>query len=225
MTRYLMPCLAAVIAAGCANESSLDRLPRAPDIAIVAPEMDEVFRRGEGAIELVGTVEDNLDSPDRLDVTWTVDEDDPFAADVSDDGDVGGSLDPDELALGFHDLVLTATDRDDATAIATVRFEVQGPLGSPEVTITAPEDGSAFESTDAVTFTGEATDETTPAAELVFAWDSSLDGALEGAVSADGSSVLVANGLSAGTHVVTLVVTDGDGEPGVDQIEVQIVDP
>ncbi|MCP4867387.1 MAG: lamin tail domain-containing protein [Proteobacteria bacterium] len=223
MTRYLLPIL--VLLGACTNESSLDRLPRAPEITIVTPVEGDLFRRGDGMIELHGTADDNIDPPEDLTVVWTVDTETTLDGAANADGDIFDELDPEDLELGFHDLTLQVTDRDDATAIATVRFEVQGPLGSPEVTITAPESGDSFGSDESVTFTGEATDATTAAADLTFAWDSSLVGPLDGAVSADGQSILVTDELGIGFHVVTLRVTDEDGEVGVDQVTITVSDP
>jgi hypothetical protein len=223
MKRTLVPLM--VLLAACANESTLDRLPRAPEITIVSPGEGDLFRQGEGLIELHGTADDNVDAPDKLDVVWILDEETSINSSVDEDGNIFDELDPETLALGYHDLSLHVTDRDDATAIATVRFEVQGPQGSPEVTITAPETGANFATGDSVTFTGEAVDQTTAGDDLAFAWESSLDGSLAGAVSSDGSSILVTDGLEAGIHVITLRVTDEDDEVGVDQITVLVSDP
>lgn len=222
MTRTLLPIL--LLLGACTNESSLDRLPRAPEIAIVAPVEGDLFRRGDGMIELHGTADDNIDPPEELTVVWIVDEATELTSSADADGIILDELDPDEFDLGFHDLTLRVTDRDDATAIATVRFEVQGPLGSPEVTITAPDSGDSFASDESITFTGEATDATTAPADLTFAWDSSLEGPLDGAVSADGQSILVTDVLGIGFHVVTLRVTDEDGEVGVDQVTITVAD-
>ena len=222
MTRTLLPIL--LLLGACTTESSLDRLPRAPEIAIVAPVEGDLFRRGDGMIELHGTADDNIDPPEELTVVWIVDEATELTSSADADGIILDELDPDEFDLGFHDLTLRVTDRDDATAIATVRFEVQGPLGSPEVTITAPDSGDSFASDESITFTGEATDATTAPADLTFAWDSSLEGPLDGAVSADGQSILVTDVLGIGFHVVTLRVTDEDGEVGVDQVTITVAD-
>ena len=96
-----------------------------------------VFRQGEGPIELEGAVEDSYDEPADLDVVWILDEQDPLAASVSSAGAVTGSLDPDALELGEHSLTLRATDSDDVVAVASTVFIVLGPLGAPDVIITA----------------------------------------------------------------------------------------
>jgi len=223
MTRLLLLPMIVLLGA-CTNESSLDRLPRAPEISIVTPVEGDLYRRGDGAIELRGTADDNVDPPEDLTVVWILDEETTLASAASAEGDIVDELDPEELELGFHDLVLSVTDSDDATALATVRFEVQGPLGSPEVTITAPEGGDSFGSDESITFIGEATDATTAPDDLTFAWDSSLEGPMDGAVSAGGQSILVTDDLSIGFHVVTLRVTDEDGEVGVDQITITVSD-
>jgi hypothetical protein len=147
------------------------------------------------------------------------------------DGGVTVELALDDQPLGALALTLTVVDTDGASATATVTVDIAGPLGSPTVVITTPEDGSVATVGDAVAFRGEATDQTTPADDLVFVWTSDLDGALAGAVSGDGASALFTETLSVGTHVVTLSATDTDGEVGTDTVtlvveeEVVIAEP
>jgi len=225
MNRLAFALMMLPMIAACSGDNRIDRVPRAPNIEILSPVADELFRLGEGAIPLIGTASDAVDSPDDLDATWQLDDGDEWGDTVSDQDRIEDQLETDGLELGFHEITLRVTDRDDATALAIVRFELQGPLGSPEVTITSPDDGASFETDAQVTFTGEATDATTAPDDLVFEWSSSEDGVLDGALSTGGESVLVTDGLSAGPHTITLRVTDDDDEVGVDQINITLADP
>ena len=91
------------------------------------------------------------------------------------------------------------------------------------VEITAPADGSTFETAEEITFTGTATDANDAGNDLLFEWSSSIDGALEGATSGGGLT-FVTTALSDGTHTIVLSATDTDGEVGSDVILVTVGD-
>ncbi len=115
-------------------------------------------------------------------------------------------------------------DSDGTSGRAEGSFEVQGPLGPPQVQITVPAMDSTFPEGTSITFQGQGSDLTTPPDDLAFEWASDVDGVLAGAISADGSSVVVVPALSAGEHVVTLTATDADLEQGSDSILITIGD-
>ena len=210
---------------GCGSDSKLDRVNTPPEVAVLAPAMGELFRQGAGFVALVGEVHDTYDSPADLDCTWTIDG--GAAMPVDADGDGLTMLDSlvSDLAIGAHTATIRAIDSDGGEASATVDFEVGGPLGVPTVEITAPEDGSSSTTGDIVAFRGEATDTTTAVADLTFLWSSDLQGELAGAITGDGASSLVLDTLVAGTHLVTLAVTDADAEVGTDAITITVIDP
>ncbi len=205
----------------CGNDNALKRANRPPTVTIAAPGEGEVFRQGAGLVVLTGTVADTYDPPADLDVSFVVgDTTTPLTPDA--DGLVTADLSVDALPVGPLALTLAVTDTDGETASATVTIEIGGPLGAPTVLVTAPDEGSTYTAGDAVAFRGEATDLTTPADALAFAWSSDLDGPLDGAVSGGGASALFADSLTVGTHVVTLTATDADGEVGSDSVTVVI---
>jgi hypothetical protein len=213
-----------LLATSCQEPTRVSRVNNAPRVTVVSPSPDQAFRQGEGDIALVATVSDSYDDPSELIVTWSIDEAAPLPASVSEGGEAHAVVSPDDLSLGGHDAVVHVVDTDGATASAGVRFVVLGPLGAPTVAITSPETGVAISPGSDITFRGEATDVTTLPQDLVFVWSSSLDGELPGAVTAGGQSLLLTDTLSVGEHVVTLTVTDEDGEFGQDTVTVNVFD-
>ena len=218
----------APLLAGCVNEAGIDRRVVPPVVSILAPTDGELFRQGDDGVAFSGTVSDTRDLPEDLVVRWYIDAGEEVATEVAatvdSEGNVTGFYPSADLAVGPHTLTLSAVDTDDAEAVATVPFDVGGPFGAPQVTIFSPEDFASFDPGESVTFQGEASDETTPAGELVFVWSSDVDGELEGALSGDGQSIVVASELSVGEHIVTLSVTDDDGEVGQDSITVTVAE-
>ncbi|MCK6503488.1 lamin tail domain-containing protein [Myxococcota bacterium] len=205
----------------CNNDQGITMIPEPPVVDITSPLGAEEFRQGQGAILVQAVVSDSRDAPGDLDLTWTVGENE-LEAQADDLGAVFLELDPDLLQPGPQTVSLSALDSDGELGWDSVDFLVWGPLGAPLVEITDPADGSAWLPATSITFQGQASDVTTPADELVFAWESDLDGPLAGAVTADGRSVLVTSTLSLGSHLVTLTVVDGDGEIGSDSITVHV---
>jgi hypothetical protein len=102
---------------------------------------------------------------------------------------------------------VSACDGDDTTA----------PAFPPEVSITAPDDGSTYDVSDVITFRGAATDPDGGAIDSLV-WTSSLDGRL-----GTGSPLTVT--LSVGTHIVTLRAYDDEGASGQAFVSVDIVAP
>jgi hypothetical protein len=130
----------------------------------------------------------------------------------------------DDYETGIHTFELFVMDSDGTSGRAEGTFEIQGPLGPPDVQITVPAVDSTFPEGTSITFQGQGTDLTTPADDLAFEWSSDVEGVLAGAISADGSSVVVVPELSAGEHVITLTATDADLEQGSDFILITIGD-
>ena len=116
------------------------------------------------------------------------------------------------LSEGEHALLLHAQDPLGKTSVAAVVVKVNGPNRSPECAFTAPSDGETSEGGTSVMFEGSATDPDIPADLLSVNWTSSLDGLLGSSVPVtDGRVGLSVTGLSVGTHLVTMTVTDDVG--------------
>ena len=87
----------------------------------------------------------------------------------------------------------------------------------PNVTITAPANGSSFNSGDLVTFTGTAIDPQDGDISASISWSSSVDGSL-----GTGASVATSS-LSVGNHTITASATDSTSLVGTDQISITIL--
>lgn len=223
--RTIAAILAVSLLGACGSDSDLKRVNDAPEARITAPTEGEIVRQGLDLSAMLGTVADSFDDAVDMKVAWQMDDGEAADATVAAGGAVTDTFDASALSLGEHTLLLSATDSDGESGMDDVRFIVAGPLGAPTVEITAPDDGSTFTLGDSITFTGIATDETSPAEDLAFVWASDRDGELAGAITGGGQSALVTADLTSGVHQISLSVTDADGEVGLDTITITIGDP
>ncbi|MCL7958618.1 MAG: hypothetical protein M8861_00350 [marine benthic group bacterium] len=89
--------------------------------------------------------------------------------------------------------------------------------GGPSATVTGPASGASYTEGQRVEFRGMATDdEDGMLGDEALAWTSNRDGAIGTGSSFD------YNGLSVGSHTITLTATDSDGLRGTDQITVTV---
>ncbi len=209
---------------GCGNDTKITRLQDPPQAFIDGPTTDDIFRLQGADIPLAGRVTDSYDPPEDLSAEWILPDGTAIAVDTDAAGAVALDIPVDDYETGLHTFELIVTDSDGTTGRAQGTFEVAGPLGPPVVEITVPATDATFPEGTSVTFQGQGTDLTTLADDLAFEWTSSLDGVLPGAISADGSSIVVVPALSTGEHVITLTATDDDLEQGSDSIIVTIGD-
>jgi hypothetical protein len=132
-------------------------------------------------------------------------------------------VDPAPLAHGEHLLELVAVDSDGEEGRDEVTWILDGALEPPVVTIETPGEGEVFVAGTEITFRGSAVDNNTEPGDLSFAWASEAAGALEGAISGEGQSVLFRSDLPIGVHRISLAVTDKDGEIGQDSVTIEIL--
>lgn len=210
--------------AACTVDQDFNRFNDPPVVAITAPEAGAVLHQG-APVPFAGLVEDDLDGPDGLVVTWRVDDGEPLPVDVADDGSVVMDLDVDALSLGEHTIHLSATDSTGDEAVASGVWAVAGPLHAPLAFITSPVPDSLFVPGEEVTLRGVGTDEGGDVDALRFSWLSSIDGELTGALSGGGESALFVTGLSEGVHTIVLTVTDPDGLQGSDHVTLTVATP
>ena len=216
--------LVAVAGVGCQSNAKLNRILSAPVADILGPVSGEVFRQGELGIPLRGVVSDDHELPTELTVSWILPTGESYPAEVQSDGSVSFDLPTDGLDIGMHSAMLRAVDADGEIGEDEESWELRGPISAPTAQIVNPFDGLTVEPGISVTFEGLGSDLTTPAADLAFGWGSSLDGPLEGALSADGRSIVVAGALTEGVHEITLTVVDTDGDTATDTITVTVAE-
>lgn len=216
---------ALLLAAGCQSSQKLNRIYEPPVADVLGPAEGDVFRQGGLDIPLRGVVSDEHDLPTELTVSWVLPDGREVAADVDDDGNVALDLPILGMDIGTYTATLRAVDIDGELGEDTAQWEVRGPISAPEVQIVSPYDGFETAPGSSITFEGLGSDATTPAADLAFSWESSVDGPLSGALSADGRSILVASALSDGEHQITLTVVDADGDAGAATITVTLAEP
>ncbi|MFZ5570312.1 MAG: PKD domain-containing protein [Thermodesulfobacteriota bacterium] len=133
------------------------------------------------------------------------------------DGQIGIGISPtvSYLSSGAHTITLLVTDSDGATGTDTVALTVGNT--APTAAIQNPADGDTFSSGDLVIFNGTGTDEEDGnlyGGNLV--WTSNRDNLI-----GTGTNFSVSS-LSAGMHLITLTVTDGNGAVDSESITITI---
>ncbi len=112
-----------------------------------------------------------------------------------------------------------------ATASATVDLEVIEQQGyeAPIAEIVQPADGALLLGGEPTLFKGEVSDLQDSPSSLAIEWSSSLDGVMStDPAQSDGVTQFVQTSLSSGTHVITLKVTDTEGNFTSDLITVDV---
>jgi hypothetical protein len=179
----------------------------APEVAITAPE-DGTRHYADEPVLLVGTASDAEDGPGALLAAWESSLDGELLAGEPFDGDGTSSLYA-NLTEGTHGITLVVTDSDGKTGRDQRTAVVGPPNSAPTCTIRAPEDADTVEVGAPLRLAATADDADQPAETLALSWRSDIDGELyAGAPEASGDAELDVSDLSAGEHVLTLLVED-----------------
>jgi hypothetical protein len=181
----------------------------APTATISAPTEATVLY-ADRLITLDGVVSDAETPAAAIGVAWTSSRDGALITPGPDsEGRVLASV---NLSQGEHFLSLTATDANGKSATDSLVVTVGPPNTPPACVFTAPDDGASGELGTLVALRGTASDADVPADWLTASFESNLDGTL-GTItpSSAGDIVLASSALSAGTHTLTLRVTDEVG--------------
>jgi hypothetical protein len=193
-----------------------------PEASILSPAPSELVALGIPTIEFMGTVTDEFDKATDLHVTWSVDNGPTEPVTATTDGHVSLEYPLDSLDIGPHRISLKVTDSDEEFDFVTVQFEVMEAPYAPQVDMLEPAAHHVTVPGRNITFVATVNDTTTPNDELLYEWASDVDGVLEGSLETAGESRLETNALRMGTHVVSLTVTDGDGEVGKAEVVVAV---
>ncbi len=202
--------------ASCTDEV-LVTVTSPPQAEITAPQEDGRYY-SDHALAFSGQVSDEEDGPSALTAQWTSDRVGvlPVDATPTAEGLIDGAG---TLNEGEHILTLTVTDADGSQGTDTVVIFVGPPNSDPACAITSPPSGSGGDSAASITLSGVVADADEGPELLSVQWQSSMDGAL--GVSTPDSAGNVSNtvsGLTEGTHVISLVVTDEVGAVCTSQI-------
>jgi len=190
---------------------TLDVLPtQAPQAYIVSPELGVAYYSDQ-LIAFQGLVLDWEDLPAELTAWWELDGVGDLGLDATPD-DQGGTIDFGTLDEGEHAILLHVTDSEGRTAFDSVIIEVGAPNSPPDCQITSPGDGSSGELGVELVLEGLASDPDVAPDRLTASWTSDQDGYLGQSVpDSTGALSLSTATLSAGTHAITLAVTDDVG--------------
>jgi hypothetical protein len=202
------------VGASCTAERGLVVTTR-PEVVIIKPLGADLYY-SDHPVALEGSVSDAEDGPDALSAQWESDLDGilDVAPDVGFDGLNTGAA---RLVEGVHILTLTGTDGDGVSGTDSATIAVRGPNQAPTCRVTGPASGSGGDEGAVVSLTGEVGDADIGPEALTVVWSSNLAGPLGASTpSSDGLVSLGVGTLAAGTHVLSLTVTDEVGESCVD---------
>jgi hypothetical protein len=197
-----------------------------PTCEITAPGSGSAGALGD-LVELRGVVDDAEDAPEDLTVTWGSDTLGILGTSIA-DGEGNVALDTDELSEGAHILVLSVVDSAGASCVDFVGYEVQSDTETdnpPVVVITSPDDDDSFKEGEPIDFAAVVSDVEDEEEALTIVWVSDIDGVLstDGA-DEDGAVGFSTDELSPGEHLITVTVTDSDGNSTSDTVVIVITE-
>jgi hypothetical protein len=181
-----------------------------PTVTISSPSSGASYPAGT-SVSFSGSAEDNEDGDLTADLAWT----------SSIDGSIGsGGSFSYTLSAGSHTITASVSDYGDPplSGSAQITVNITSENNPPEVSITAPPDGSVYDLGDTVGFTGTAEDIEDGDLTAYLSWSSSIDGSL-----GSGGSVST-SALSAGLHTITASVSDSGELPGSAEIQITVND-
>jgi len=180
----------------------------APVVSISAPLSGTAVLAGT-PLTFIATATDGEDGSLAPALIWNSSIDGNFAS-----GGTGSTT----LSVGVHTITAAVTDSGGLPGSAQITVTVNTlppPNTAPDVSVTAPADGTSVVEGTELTFVGTATDSQDGDLALGLNWNSNIDGdfATGGTVNAT---------LSIGVHTIIASVTDAGGLPGSQQITVTV---
>jgi hypothetical protein len=212
-----------LLLAAC-GDTTISKYVEPPVVAIENP-LDGAVIDANVPVELQGRVIDDSyeDELQLIGVLWAVDGGKVCETAVFDV--TGLSTCEYTFEPGVSTVSLTATDPGGQTAADSIELTVEAG-NAPAVEIITPSTGDRVNDGDIVLFTATVSDIEDPADALTISWESDLDGVINtsGAASS-GDLEFAIDTLSVGTHSISLLVTDTDGNTGVDRLTLFVNGP
>ncbi|MCK6529450.1 hypothetical protein L6R50_18510 [Myxococcota bacterium] len=186
-----------------------------PECAITSP-TEAIVGLGENVL-FAGEVADPDVPANELTAQWL--SDGVLFASVTPDNDGRVGTWYSGLAAGDHAITLHVLADEDATCDASVFLTVYPDHDAPTAEISSPADGAVFAVGEPIQFGATVGDDLDAPEDLVVRWSSDIDGEFN-SDGADGAGSLSFQhaGLSYGTHLVSLTVTDTGGRERVDDV-------
>lgn len=195
----------------------------APTAEIITPVFGEEYYANQLTL-FEGLVADGEDLPEAMTVEWKSSLDGVLgvATTPSSDGKTTGTQ---QLTEGEHEIQLTVTDSTGRTGSDTTTIVVSAGA-RPELNLVSPVSGDRVNVGETVYFEAEVTDAEDAPDELIFSWESDIDGVFssQGAGS-DGTASFTYDALSHGSHTITVYATDTDGITSRDSATLYINEP
>ena len=207
LSAFVMSILFVALSVGCSDDDGdtggiIKPENSPPEVAITEPGNAEAYDEGD-MITFAAVASDREDGVlSGANLVWSSNKDDGFGT--------GTSFEWAGLSAGTHQIVVTASDSDDASTSDAINITVRAhPPQAPLVDIVTPATGSSFAAAQQVNFLGSGDDpDGDELPESAFVWTSDLDGQI-GIGRLFGTTT-----LSEGVHSITLVVTDPQGLTG-----------
>lgn len=223
--RRMLPLLALAGLSWACNDSKVQVYNTPPVISIIRPLAGTAFSPEE-IIEVEAVAEDSQDAPEELSLYWTSSLDGDLGEGAPDaNGEIYLALS--ELSAGTHALTLAVVDTDGESASESVGFEVGygSGEGAPTVIFVGPSEGAEVPGSEPLTVVGTVTDEEQPWETVEVTLTSSRDGNLWLGNPASTGTVTIGDLLlSVGSHVLTLLAEDEDGNVGSASVNVEVLD-
>ncbi|MEM1085023.1 MAG: Ig-like domain-containing protein, partial [Verrucomicrobiota bacterium] len=176
----------------------------APVVAITSPGDGTTVNAGS-LVTFTGSALDAEDGDLAASLAWTSDLDGAIGS--------GETFDLASLSVGTHVITASVSDSNSLAGSADISLTINA---LPVVAVSSPVDSSTVNEGVSVTFTATATDFEDGSLAGSLAWTSSIDGGIGAGMTFDSSA------LSPGNHVITAAVTDSDGGPGSDAINLTV---
>lgn len=198
------------------SDTQVAKVSQPPVVSIETPVDGSILDEGV-PIPMRGHVVDEAYENEltALAAVWTVDGGRVCAEAVVDAGGTSTcdhTFEPGTATIGF-----TVTDPDGLSDAASSNVTIQE-VNYPTISLEAPYNAQLVNLGDVVTFTARVGDVEDRPDQMTMSWSSDLDGefSTQGA-SSDGEASFAFDGLSVGTHALTVTVTDTDGHASVDR--------